>query len=133
MGSVGSVLFCVPILVNLRDVQPAWLFHETGTMTWTTGRLTLRNWVSYLPCLAAFWGLAIWQAKSFLVGSIFIGLFLSATVGTHPNYATYLLDTKHLSISEIKFLLSEIPKEETLEEFAKRRETKLQKCKVCFL
>ncbi|MDX1778274.1 MAG: FtsX-like permease family protein, partial [Thermodesulfobacteriota bacterium] len=78
MGSVGSVLFCLPILVNLRDVQPAWLFHETGTMTWTTGRLTLRNWVSYLPCLAAFWGLAIWQAKSFLVGSLFIGLFLAA-------------------------------------------------------
>ena len=60
MGSVGSVLFCVPILINVRDVQPAWLFHETGTMTWTTGRLTLKNWVSYLPGLAAFWGLAIW-------------------------------------------------------------------------
>jgi putative ABC transport system permease protein len=78
MGSVGSVLFCVPILINLRDVEPAWLFHETGTMIWTTGRWTLRNWVSYQPGLAAFWGLAIWQAKSFLVGSIFIGLFLAA-------------------------------------------------------
>lgn len=41
--------------------------------------------------------------------------FLSASLECHPNYASYLLDTKHLSINEIKHLLSEIPKDESFE------------------
>jgi 4-hydroxy 2-oxovalerate aldolase len=38
--------------------------------------------------------------------------FLSASNETHPNYASYLLDTKRLSINEIKILLEKIPDNE---------------------
>ncbi len=78
MGTVGSVLFCVPILMNIRDVEPMLLFHETASMTKSSGRWTVQHWLSYLPGLAAYWGLAVWQAHSFRVGSAFVGLFLAA-------------------------------------------------------
>ena len=41
--------------------------------------------------------------------------FLSASNETHPNYASYLLDTKRLSINEIKALLEKIPNSEKYE------------------
>ncbi|MCT7599788.1 3-deoxy-manno-octulosonate cytidylyltransferase [Aliarcobacter butzleri] len=41
--------------------------------------------------------------------------FLSASNETHPNYASYLLDTKRLSINEIKILLEKIPNNEKYE------------------
>ena len=41
--------------------------------------------------------------------------FLSASNETHPNYASYLLDTKRLSINEIKILLEKIPDNEKYE------------------
>jgi len=78
MGTVGSVLFCVPILMNIRDVEPMSLFHETATMIGTPGLWTVQHWLSYLPGLTAYWGLAVWQSHSFRVGSAFVGLFLAA-------------------------------------------------------
>ena len=41
--------------------------------------------------------------------------FLSASNETHPNYASFLLDTKRLSINEIKILLEKIPNEDKYE------------------
>lgn len=41
--------------------------------------------------------------------------FLSASNETHPNYASYLLGTKRLSINEIKALLEKIPNSEKYE------------------
>ncbi|WP_418180387.1 3-deoxy-manno-octulosonate cytidylyltransferase [Aliarcobacter lanthieri] len=41
--------------------------------------------------------------------------FLSASNETHPNYASYLLDTKRLSINEIKTMLEKIPNEDKYE------------------
>jgi 3-deoxy-D-manno-octulosonate cytidylyltransferase len=41
--------------------------------------------------------------------------FLSASYSVHPNYASYLLDTKRLSINEIKTILSQIPNKNVYE------------------
>lgn len=41
--------------------------------------------------------------------------FLSASLECHPNYASYLLDTKHLTINEIKYILSQISSAESYE------------------
>lgn len=41
--------------------------------------------------------------------------FLSATHNCHPNYASFLLNTKNLSVVEIKKLLNEIPNEQRRE------------------
>lgn len=41
--------------------------------------------------------------------------FLSASLGCHPNYASYLLDKKHLSINEIEQILKKVPESESFE------------------
>lgn len=41
--------------------------------------------------------------------------FLSASYSVHPNYASYLLDTKRLSINEIKTILEQIPNKNVYE------------------
>ncbi|OCL85174.1 4-hydroxy-2-oxovalerate aldolase [Arcobacter porcinus] len=41
--------------------------------------------------------------------------FLSASYSVHPNYASYLLDTKRLSINEIKIILEQIPNKNVYE------------------
>lgn len=82
MGTLGSLLFCLPVLVNIREVEPLSLFHQTGTMTRLGANSTrpIRNMLIYAPGLSAYWGLALWQARSFVVGSMFVGLFLGAAV-----------------------------------------------------
>ena len=41
--------------------------------------------------------------------------FLSASLECHPNYASYLLDTKHLTINEIKYIMAQVPEDEKYE------------------
>lgn len=41
--------------------------------------------------------------------------FLSASLECHPNYASYLLDTKHLTINEIKRIMVQVPENEKYE------------------
>jgi len=41
--------------------------------------------------------------------------FLSASLECHPNYASYLLDTKHLTINEIKRIMAQVPDNEKYE------------------
>lgn len=41
--------------------------------------------------------------------------YLSASIGCHPDYASYLLDKKHLLIEDIKKILEKIPKEYSYE------------------
>lgn len=45
--------------------------------------------------------------------------YLSASIGCHPDYASYLLDKKHLLIEDIKTILEKIP-QEYLYEFNKK-------------
>lgn len=41
--------------------------------------------------------------------------YLSASIGCHPDYASYLLDKKHLLVEDIKKILEKIPKEYSYE------------------
>ena len=41
--------------------------------------------------------------------------FLSASLECHPNYASYLLDKKHLTINEIKYIMTQVPENEKYE------------------
>lgn len=77
MGSVGSIICCLPILSKIYDLNPIGLFHENvqpaaGSAHWQ------RRAASYAPILLVFWGLAMWQAHSVFIGSLFIGGFLAA-------------------------------------------------------
>ena len=77
MGTVGSIICCLPILSKIYDLNPIGLFHEniqpaSGATHWQ------RHVASYAPILATFWGLAMWQAHSVFVGTLFVAGFLAA-------------------------------------------------------
>jgi len=77
MGSVGSIICCLPILSKIYDLNPIGLFHENVQPAPGSGHWQRRA-ASYAPILLVFWGLAMWQAHSFFIGSLFIGGFLAA-------------------------------------------------------
>ncbi len=77
IGTVGSFLVCLPFLARIHNLGPAILFREQYapvlSMHW-------RGFVWYMPAMAAFWLLAVWQAHSLKVGSLFFGGFLLAAL-----------------------------------------------------
>jgi putative ABC transport system permease protein len=77
LGIGGSLLFCLPILRRLDGVQPSTLFQEAASPTLG---LSQRQALSWLPALTVYWLLACWQAHSFRIGSLFVGLFLGSGV-----------------------------------------------------
>ncbi|MDT8399342.1 MAG: FtsX-like permease family protein [Pseudomonadales bacterium] len=78
MGTGGSIVCCLPILSKIYDLNPIGLFHENVEPSHSKAGHWQRHALSYAPILLTFWGLAIWQAHSFQVGSIFVASFLVA-------------------------------------------------------
>ncbi len=78
MGIVGSILFCLPLVLRVGAVKPAELFQEAARPTVT---LTPRAAAAWLPALVGFWGLAVWLAHSWVTGSLFVAIFLVAGAG----------------------------------------------------
>ena len=72
-GLGGALFFSFPSFHRLKSTQPSDLFRETVSVTKSKGRI----W-TWLPTLFTFWGLAIWQAQSLKVASIFMAIFLMA-------------------------------------------------------
>lgn len=77
MGSVGSIICCLPILSKIYDLNPIGLFHETVQPSAVHSHWS-RYLASYAPILVVFWLLACWQAGSLLIGTLFIVGFLIA-------------------------------------------------------
>ena len=78
MGSLGSVICCLPILTRIYSLNPIALFHE-NVMSAHEGRSTwVRSALSYVPAFGVYWILAVWQAHSWIIGSLFVGLFLGS-------------------------------------------------------
>jgi putative ABC transport system permease protein len=77
LGTLGSVICCLPILSKIYDLHPIALFHEKVQPS-----KTLPHWqrhaLSYAPIMIVFWALGVWQSRSLLIGSIFIASFLAA-------------------------------------------------------
>ncbi|MDG2091194.1 MAG: hypothetical protein P8J61_08915 [Gammaproteobacteria bacterium] len=89
LGTIGSVICCLPILSKIYDLHPIALFHEKIQPS-----KSLPHWqrhaASYAPILIVFWLLAIWQSSSMLIGSLFITSFLVA-IFTLGIVAWYIL------------------------------------------
>jgi len=77
LGTIGSVICCLPILSKIYDLHPIALFHEKVQPSKTLAHWQ-RHVMSYAPILIVFWLLAIWQSSSVLIGSLFIAAFLVA-------------------------------------------------------
>lgn len=77
LGTIGSLICCLPILSKIYDLNPIGLFHETVQPSPVHGHWS-RHLASYAPILVAFWLLAMWQARSILIGTLFVAGFLVA-------------------------------------------------------
>ncbi len=89
MGTLGSIICCLPILSKIYDLNPIGLFHENVQPSSSSGHMR-RHVASYAPIFLVFWGLAIWQSNSLLIGTLFIGGFLVA-IGILGTVAWYIL------------------------------------------
>lgn len=77
MGTLGSIICCLPILSKINDLNPVGLFHENVQPSAVRAHWQ-RHVSSYAPILLVFWSLAIWQSGSLQIGTFFIGGFLGA-------------------------------------------------------
>ena len=91
MGTVGSIICCLPILSKIYDLNPIGLFHETVQPSPVKSHWR-RYLASYAPILGVFWALAIWQSGSLLIGTLFIIGFLIA-IGLMGSIAWFILSS----------------------------------------
>ena len=75
IATLGSLLICVPLLSHISQQNPAQLFQEGGQ---APNKTELKNLLWFLPLLLLYWLLAIWEAKSIPVGTVFIAALLGA-------------------------------------------------------
>ncbi len=77
LGGSAGLLVCLPFLWRLGTLKPSALFQEDASpqIEWTA-----RSGLLAGPGVLLFWALAVWQAKSWITGSAFVGLFLGSAV-----------------------------------------------------
>ena len=78
VGAAGSILICLPFLSRLRQLNTGALFQESGrqVLGWSA-----RSALSALSALLLYWMLALWEAHSWKVGSLFAAVFLVSGAG----------------------------------------------------
>ena len=76
VGTIGSLIFCLPVLTSIHRVQPIALLRDTSR-EFSRGNTWKLKLVSYLPGLLVYGGLTIWVA-GFKRGGLFLLLFISA-------------------------------------------------------
>jgi putative ABC transport system permease protein len=79
VGVVSIIIVCYPILSKLVSQRTIELFHAQSTMQWHWGKW---DYIKYLPLVLVLELLAVWQAQSIKVGTIFTltVLFMSLIV-----------------------------------------------------
>ncbi len=71
LGVIGSFVICLPFLLKIQDLKPSRLFAEEK---FSSSIEIQKPWV-FLPGILLFWLLAVAQANSFKIGSVFVGAF----------------------------------------------------------
>jgi len=76
IGVVGSLVICLPFLMKIRDFKPMRLFSEEKFSSEVNVQ---RLWL-FLPGVFVFWILAMTQANSIKIGSVFVVGFFAVLV-----------------------------------------------------
>ena len=76
VGTIGSLIFCLPVLTSIHRVQPIALLRDTSR-EFSRGNTWKLKLVSYLPGLLVYGGLTVWVA-GFKRGGLFLLLFMGA-------------------------------------------------------
>lgn len=69
MAVVGSFLLSLPLMINIFDLKASKLFNEEKFASSTGGS---KKYWAYLPALMLFYGLSVYQAHSWKIGSLFV-------------------------------------------------------------
>jgi putative ABC transport system permease protein len=77
LGIGGSILFCYPLLNRIKSLNPATLFQEDASPSLD---LSKKQMLGFLPVIIVYWILAIFQANSILMGSLFVAIFLASSL-----------------------------------------------------
>ncbi len=90
LGTLGSLIFCLPVFVRIHDLKPVVLLQgltpsqpPRTKIPWVWGSLkfpngqTWRQWISFIPGGIAFWGLAMAQTRSVERGTFFLVGFIA--------------------------------------------------------
>ena len=78
LGVVGPVIFCLPTLTGLGTLQPLTLLQGGEAVEFDEASWPYR--LSLLPSLILYWMLAVWQAHSITIGSLFVGLLFCSGI-----------------------------------------------------
>lgn len=100
LGSVGSVLICLPLLTKVENLKPAQLFSEEAQPQVGFDRKKI---VPSLLLVFVFWTLSCWQAKSWFVGSLFVIAFGLAGAGLAAIGLFYLSLLSRLKVQGLPF------------------------------
>jgi putative ABC transport system permease protein len=76
LGTLGSLIFCLPVLTSIHGVKPILLLRDTSHTFQGTANWKLRV-LSYAPGLLVYGGLVVWVA-GLKRGGLFLVLFLGA-------------------------------------------------------
>lgn len=76
LGVVGSLVICLPFLLKIGRLNPSKLFAEEK---FASDVQVGHPWV-FLPAITLFWVLAILQANSLKLGSVFVAAFFAVLV-----------------------------------------------------
>ena len=75
MSIIGTLLICYPLIRKIHTLKPATLFQEHANLSIP---FSPADFISFIPAFICYWGLAIWQANSWIVGSSFAFGFVGA-------------------------------------------------------
>jgi len=75
LSGVGSVALCLPALARIGRLRPSLLFQESRVSLPPSWRDSL--WL--IPAVIFYWVVSVWQAKSLVVGSLFVAGLLAST------------------------------------------------------
>jgi len=74
-GTLGSLVFCLPVLTKIHNLKPLALIQERVIASKKNIYEYFLITISFVPSILVFWLLAIWQTHSLEDGSIFFLLY----------------------------------------------------------
>ncbi len=78
LGTVGSMIFCLPIFVRIFGIKPLMLLHGTPATIKKSAPQFIRQLASFIPGFVAFLLISIFAADSMKRGIIFVAGFVIA-------------------------------------------------------
>ena len=79
LGTMGSVIFCLPVFVRIQSLKPLVLLKGHDQLNHIKPQILLQI-LSFLPSVAAFWFLSVSQTASFQRGTLFFIGFIVVMV-----------------------------------------------------